>query len=84
MAIDTRAKRSSVIGVGLPVPSLLPTVDGTIAASDRQWLAWLYSGIAASVPVDAYEQVYSAIVRIRRTAGATVAIRQTMTATVEL
>jgi hypothetical protein len=50
MAIDTRAKRSSVIGVGLPVPSTLPDTDGTIAAIDRQWLAWLYSGIAAGAP----------------------------------
>lgn len=84
MAIDTRAKRSSAIGVGVPVPSTLPDADGTVAATDRQWLAWLYSGIAAAAPVDAYEQIYSALVAIRQTASANVAIRQTMTSAVEL
>ena len=84
MAIDTRAKRSSAIGVGLPVPSMLPDADGTVVATDRQWLTWLYSGIAAAVPVDAYEQIYSALVAIRQTANANVAIRQTMTAEAEI
>lgn len=46
MAIDTKGKRMSVIGLNLPVPSLLPEPDGEIASADRQHLLWLYSGIA--------------------------------------
>ena len=44
--IDTQAKRMSVIGLNMPVPSLLPEPDGTISDADRQHLLWLYSGIA--------------------------------------
>lgn len=51
MAIDTATKRCSVIGVGSPVPRLLAVPDGAIAAQDRQELAFLYWGIAATTPV---------------------------------
>lgn len=44
MAIDTRNKRMSMIGFGLPVPSVLPRPDGTIGVIDRSHLLWLYAG----------------------------------------
>ena len=50
MAVDTKNKRMSVIGLALPVPSMLPDSDGTIAIADRLHLLWLYSGIAAATP----------------------------------
>lgn len=50
MAIDTEAKRKSILGFGSG--DLLPNPDGTIAAADRLTLLWLYGGIAASAPPD--------------------------------
>ena len=46
MAIDTRAKRQSVIGVCLPVPSLLPEADSDVDEYDRRALVWLYQALA--------------------------------------
>lgn len=40
MAIDTRAKRQSVLG--------LPTPGGGVTQSDRQTILWIYGGIEAS------------------------------------
>lgn len=47
MAIDTAAKRASIIRVDLP-RSLLPPPSGTIGESQRAHLAMAYSGISAS------------------------------------
>lgn len=47
MAIDTAAKRASVIRVDLP-RSLLPPPSGTIGEGQRAHLAMTYSGISAS------------------------------------
>lgn len=45
MAIDTRDKRASLIGLGLPVPRLHPSLTGgLIGESIRRFLAFLYSG----------------------------------------
>jgi hypothetical protein len=44
MAIDTEAKRLSVIDVGSPWRVSFPIPDGTIAAADRTVIAKLYSG----------------------------------------
>ena len=46
MAIDTRDKRQSVIGVCLPVPTLLPTADSDVDEFDRRNLVWLYQALA--------------------------------------
>lgn len=46
MPIDTRDKRSSVIGWGLPQGSLFPNPDGTIGAAERRDLGMLYSGVS--------------------------------------
>jgi len=45
MAVDTRDKRSSMIGLASPVPRLLPDPDGSFVAADRAMLLFLYSGI---------------------------------------
>jgi hypothetical protein len=44
--MDTRNKRSSAIGVGLPWRGQLPAPDGTIDELDRAHVAFLYAGIA--------------------------------------
>ena len=49
MAIDTAAKRYSMIGFGSPVPRLLPIPDGTIGNADRAMLLYLYHGISLGV-----------------------------------
>jgi len=51
MAIDTRNKRASCIGVCLPVPGVLPNPDSTVDSNDRQMTAYTYAGIAAGAPV---------------------------------
>jgi hypothetical protein len=51
MAIDTRRKRSSVLGVGVAVALTLPLSDGTVGPADRAHVAYSYGGIAAGVPV---------------------------------
>ena len=47
MAVDTRDKRASALDVGSPWRARWPTADSTIAAVDRQFAAFMYSGIAA-------------------------------------
>lgn len=49
MAVDTANKRYSMIGLGAPVPSLLPVPDGSITGVDKLHLIYLYSGISAQV-----------------------------------
>lgn len=46
MAVDTRNRRMSLIGLGSPIPSVLPNPDGTIGAADRIQLLWLYPAYA--------------------------------------
>jgi hypothetical protein len=43
MAVDSEAKRASVLGFGLPKVFVVP--DGTIGQDDRQTIAGLYGGI---------------------------------------
>lgn len=50
MPVDTRNKRSSALHVTGPWRCQWPTPDGTIAAGDRQEIAFMYSGIAADPP----------------------------------
>lgn len=40
--LDTRDKRASAIGVGLPVPHLWPLADGTIVDRDQRQVALVY------------------------------------------
>lgn len=44
MAIDTRNKRASTIGLALPFVSVAPNPDGSLAdAADRRQMSWLYA-----------------------------------------
>ena len=47
MAIDTENKRRSVQGYSI---GIMPVPDGTIDASDRATLAWLYAGFVYGTP----------------------------------
>lgn len=47
MAVDTRAKRQSVLGI-----MTLPPPDNTIGAQDRGHVAGDYAGITFGAPVD--------------------------------
>ena len=51
MAIDSAAKRASAAAVSLEMPMVIP--DGTIDQADRQTIAYMYGGIAASAPAGA-------------------------------
>ena len=46
MAVDTRDKRFSIMGLALPTLSLYGNPDGTIDSADRYQLLYLYSGIS--------------------------------------
>lgn len=49
MAVDTRDKRASALKVAMPWRSMLPLPDGAaLNQGDRQHVAFLYRGIAAS------------------------------------
>lgn len=67
MAVDTRNKRMSMIGLASPVPRLWPSPDGSLAANaDRQMMLFRYAGIIAeSVAV---VPTYTATAAIRLTA----------------
>lgn len=46
MALDTRNKRASALGLTLAALRVGPTPDGTLGTADRLHAAYLYSGIA--------------------------------------
>lgn len=46
MAVDTAAKRFSMMDFDLPSQPGMGPPDGSVAASDRAALLWLYNGIA--------------------------------------
>ena len=50
MAVDTRDKRASILGLGLASLLVLPA-PGSIDQPDRQHVAYCYRGIAASAPI---------------------------------
>lgn len=47
MAIDTRNKRGSVLGIDLSFLHIWPNPDGALNQADRQQIAFKYSGILA-------------------------------------
>jgi hypothetical protein len=53
MAIDTRSRRASVLGITLAALVALPAPDGTVGQPDRQHVAACYPGIAATAAVAA-------------------------------
>ena len=50
MAVDTRDKRMSIMGVSLSWRGIFPLADGTIGVADRQIFPHYYSGIAFDAP----------------------------------
>jgi hypothetical protein len=56
MAVDTRNKRASVIGIAAVLAAVLPAPDATVAQADRQHVAYCYSGIEASATNAPYEE----------------------------
>lgn len=48
MAVDTRSRRASVLGIGLAFTLTLPLSDGTVGQPDRQHVAFSYPGIQAA------------------------------------
>lgn len=51
MAIDSKAKRLSILNVNLPWHYTLPDPDGSFSQGDRQHLLHHYSGLAFDAPV---------------------------------
>lgn len=51
MAVDTRNRRASVLGLALAARLVLPAPDGAIGQADRQHQAQAYSGISAAAAV---------------------------------
>lgn len=49
MAVDSRNKRFSMLGLALAFISVFPNPDGTLVAADRAQYLWLYPGISLSV-----------------------------------
>ena len=45
MAIDTRDRRFSMVGLGSPTPRIFPNPDGTIGVFDRAMHLYLYHGL---------------------------------------
>ena len=51
MAINTRSRRASVLGIVAPYVLTLPLADGTVGQPDRQHVAFTYPGIQAAADV---------------------------------
>jgi hypothetical protein len=51
MAIDTRSKRFSLMGLASPFVRPLPAPDGTVSAGDRAHFALMYSGLDLGAPL---------------------------------
>jgi len=50
MAVDSAAKRYSMIGLGSPVPRLMVPPGGSVGEMARRVLLYLYAGIALDAP----------------------------------
>ena len=49
MAIDTRSRRASVLGVAIAVALTLPLADGALGTEDRAHVAFCYPGVIGPV-----------------------------------
>lgn len=67
MAVDTRNKRFSLLGLAVPILLVLPAPDAAINQADRQQLAYCYAGIAADSPVVVENDVVNAECAFART-----------------
>lgn len=75
MAVDSAAKRKSVLGVIVP--------DSSISQFDRQTMLEVYGGIAAAELVSKSETITVTAI-VYKTQSATVDVYKTQTATVKL
>lgn len=64
MALDSRSKRASSVGIGLLWLLAPPLPDGTIGQGDRQHIAISYSGILAG-ELDVVPATADLTVRVR-------------------
>ena len=64
MAIDSRDKRFSIMGLGQPALSVLPNPSGTIGTAAKAQLLYLYSGIALGSPLSSADKIFSVIGKI--------------------
>lgn len=64
MAVNTRDRRFSMLGLGLDALRVRPNPDGTISTTDRLHLLPLYRGIAAAGPSVIDPAAWSAITGI--------------------
>lgn len=51
MAIDTRNKRASILGVGLAAALALPAPDGAVVEADRQHVGFAYAAATGGAVV---------------------------------
>lgn len=81
--MNTRSKRASSVAIVLGFCVLAPVApDGTLDASDRQHMAWSYSGIASGeLALIASPDVAGAVTILRAYAGS-VAIERAVTVNV--
>lgn len=71
MAVDTRNKRASCLGIGHITRSVLPDPDGTVGQEDRQQCAYSYSGLQAGLPAETVTRLVTAIDVYGQTGNAT-------------
>lgn len=50
MAVDTRSRRASVLGLGLAVLLTPPLADGAVGTEDRAHVALCYAGLTTASP----------------------------------
>jgi hypothetical protein len=65
MAIDTAAKRLSIMDMDESTMPGMPAPDGAITQGDRQHFLWLYSGILAAGGATAFPWIYYQMQRNR-------------------
>ena len=66
MAVDTKAKRRSIMQRGLGWMGHVMVPDGTVDASDRRALLGLYSGLASGSPAPGTQKIFAKKRRGRR------------------
>ena len=83
MALDSRSKRASSVGLGLLFVLAPPSPDGALAQGDRQHIAASYAGVLAAAPVLGSSDLVQVAVAIRRSVTAASKFTRTINLTVE-
>lgn len=71
MAVDTRNKRASILGIGLAAALVLPSPDGSVDAPDRPHVSFTYVGFTIEAPEALPSFTYTAEWRTTATYSAT-------------